>query len=202
MIRLTPVMEPICSSTGLSTSLSTTSGDAPGYTMPTVRNCGVTSGNSSVLSVSRANVPKITSVTMATTVISGRLMAKSEMIIGERPPTPARAVEPLVFAGVRRRAHFHGRFLRDTTRRAEQQRVPGLHARAHLDGLRRRIANPELDFCFLDDAVLEQHHERLETALVDGRDGNHRCVPNLARDVAVREQTAHEHTARDRQRHD
>src|SRR5215467_12405130 len=170
--------------------------------MPTVRNCGVTSGNSSVFSVNRANVPKITSVTMATTVISGRLMAKSEMIIGERPPTPAHAVEPLVFAGVRRRAHSYGCFLRDTARRAEQQRVPRLHPRAHFDGLRRRITNPELDFCFLDDAVPEQHHERLETALVDGRDRNHRRLPNLARDMAVREQTAHEHTPRVRERHD
>ena len=30
MMRFTPEIEPICSSTGLSTSLSTTSGDAPG----------------------------------------------------------------------------------------------------------------------------------------------------------------------------
>ena len=37
------------------------------------------SGNSSVLSFSSANKPKIASVTMATTVISGFLIAKSEM---------------------------------------------------------------------------------------------------------------------------
>ena len=49
--------------------------------MPTVRNCGVTSGNSSVLSLSSAKIPKITIATIATTVISGRLIAKSEMIM-------------------------------------------------------------------------------------------------------------------------
>src|SRR5215831_19683392 len=202
MIRFTPVMEPICSSTGLSTSLSTTSGDAPGYTMPTVRNSGFTSGNSSVFNVSSANVPKITSVSMATTVINGRLIAKSEIIIWREASDCGVRREPLVFAGVRRRAHFHGRLLRDTCRRAKQQRVPRLYPGAHLDGLRRRIANPKLDLCLLNDAVLEQHHVRLEPSLVHGRERDHRRIANFARHVAVREQTAHERAARVWQRHD
>ena len=37
--------------------------------MPTVRNGGATSGNSSVFSLSSANMPKMTSATIATTVI-------------------------------------------------------------------------------------------------------------------------------------
>ena len=55
------------------------SGDAPGYTIPTDTKGGATSGNSSVLSFSSAKMPKTASANIDTTVISGRLMAKSEM---------------------------------------------------------------------------------------------------------------------------
>src|SRR3954447_1607267 len=50
--------------------------------MPTVTTGGATSGNSSVLSFSSANSPNTTSVIMDTTVISGFLIAKSEMNMG------------------------------------------------------------------------------------------------------------------------
>jgi hypothetical protein len=46
---------------------------------PTVSHGGATSGNSSVLSFSSAKRPKMTSATIETMVISGRLIAKSEM---------------------------------------------------------------------------------------------------------------------------
>jgi hypothetical protein len=50
---------------------------------PTVNHGGATSGNSSVLSLKSANAPKMTSATIVTTVMSGRLIAKSEMSMGE-----------------------------------------------------------------------------------------------------------------------
>ena len=48
----------------------------------TVTKGGLTAGNSSVLSRARAKIPKTTSVSIATTVITGRRMAESEMIMG------------------------------------------------------------------------------------------------------------------------
>ena len=49
---------------------------------PTVSQGGATSGNSSVFSLSSANMPNSASATIATMVISGRLMAKSDMNMG------------------------------------------------------------------------------------------------------------------------
>src|SRR5690348_6621255 len=72
-------MEEICSSIGSRISFATPSGDAPGYGIPIVTTGGATSGNSSVLSLRSANSPNTTSVTMATMVMSGFLIAKSEM---------------------------------------------------------------------------------------------------------------------------
>src|SRR5260221_269696 len=60
-------------------SFSTRYGDASGYGMPTTTTGGATSGNSSVFSLSNANKPNTTSATIATTVMRGRLIAKSEM---------------------------------------------------------------------------------------------------------------------------
>src|SRR5205807_6713482 len=82
MTCFTPEMAWICSSTGSRTCFSTMSGDAPGYTIPTDTKGGATSGNSSVLSFSNAKMPKTASANIDTTVISGRLMAKSEMNMG------------------------------------------------------------------------------------------------------------------------
>src|SRR5437868_13846448 len=77
----TPLIDAISSSIGSRISFSTPSGDAPGYGMPTMTTGGATSGNSSVLSLSSANKPNTTSATIETTVISGRLIAKSDMNI-------------------------------------------------------------------------------------------------------------------------
>ena len=53
--------------------------------MPTVTNGGATSGNSSVLSLSSAKRPNTTSVSIATMVTSGFLIAKSEMNMWTSP---------------------------------------------------------------------------------------------------------------------
>ena len=84
LIDSTPEIDWIASSIGSRTSRSTCSGDAPGYTIVVTTTGGDTSGNSSVCSFSSETRPNPTSVSMDTTVISGRLMAKSEMNIGDR----------------------------------------------------------------------------------------------------------------------
>src|SRR2546423_832400 len=100
MTCFTPEMAWICSSTGSRTCFSTMSGEAPGYTMPTETKGGATSGNSSVLSFSSAKMPKTASANIDTTVISGRLMAKSEMNMGvayfECPTVIPRSEDSLV----------------------------------------------------------------------------------------------------------
>ena len=77
----TPLIEAICSSMGSRISFATPSGDAPGYGTATTTTGGATSGNSSVFSLSRANKPNTTNATIETTVMSGFLIAKSEMNI-------------------------------------------------------------------------------------------------------------------------
>ena len=79
LIRSTPLMPLIASSTRSSTSRSTTSGAAPGYGMATLMMGSATSGNSSVCNCAMENTPNTTSATIETTVTMGRLMAKSEM---------------------------------------------------------------------------------------------------------------------------
>ena len=78
-MRSTPEMPLTASSTRSSTSRSTTSGEAPGYGIATLMIGCCTSGNSSVSSCQSEKRPKTTSATIETMVISGRLMAKSEM---------------------------------------------------------------------------------------------------------------------------
>src|SRR3954467_391161 len=119
--------------------------------MPTVSQGGATSGNSSVLSFTSAKMPKMTIDTIATTVISGRLIAKSEMIIGSPMSLLARRI--------RGGAHLHRRLLRDTTRCSEQNRVARRHARFHLDRFGRPVANSQLHFGLRHHAVLDAHYE-------------------------------------------
>ena len=69
------------SSIGSRTSFSTTSGEPPGYTAATVTYGGATSGYSSVLRVISAKLPKITRASIATTVIVGRRIEKSDISI-------------------------------------------------------------------------------------------------------------------------
>ena len=77
----TPLIDAICSSIGSRISFSTPSGDAPGYGIATTTTGGETSGNSSVFNFNSANKPNTTSATIETTVMSGFLIAKSEMNI-------------------------------------------------------------------------------------------------------------------------
>src|SRR5439155_1208673 len=126
----------------------------------------------------------MTSATIATTVISGRLIAKSEMNMAM----------PSLFHVVRD-AHLHRGAGGNAASRAEQNRVARRQATADLHRLGRRVADPQVDLRFLHDAALDAHHERTQSALVDRRDRYDRCGARLARHVTVREQAADEHPA-------
>jgi hypothetical protein len=76
-----PEIPAMRSSRRSTTSRSTWSGDAPGYAMPTKTIGASMSGNSSVCSRMSAAMPNTTSAIIVTTVMIGRLMAKSEMNI-------------------------------------------------------------------------------------------------------------------------
>ena len=77
-------MPEILSSSRLTTSRSTTSGEAPGYAIAT-KTIGLSmAGNSSVSKRANAASPNTTSAIIVTTVMIGRLMAKSEMNMGRR----------------------------------------------------------------------------------------------------------------------
>src|SRR5687768_9870118 len=69
------------SSSRSTTSRSTWSGDAPGYTMPMKTTGASMSGNSSVWSRASAAMPNTASAIVTTTVMIGRRIAKSEMNI-------------------------------------------------------------------------------------------------------------------------
>src|SRR5438270_6830390 len=188
----TPLIDEICSSIGSRISFSTPSGDAPGYGMPTVTTGGATSGNSSVLSFSSANRPNTTSVTIETTVMSGFLIAKSEMNMGESREGLLRCLLP----GVGRRGDLHRGARRDPARCAEQQGVACRDAGRDLDRLRRLIADAEADLHLLDLAVLEAHHRRPQAALVHRAQRHHRRDTCLARHPPLGEQSTDERVPR------
>src|SRR5689334_10716923 len=125
---------------------------------PTVNHGGATSGNSSVLSFISANMPKITRATMLTTVISGRLIAKSEIIIGVVPSG--------LLLGVGRGGNLHRRAGREPARRTQQQRVAGDDAGLHFQRLGLIVAQTELDLDPLNLASLDAHDRRTDTTLV------------------------------------
>src|SRR3954451_16732195 len=75
----TPLIAESLSSIRVTTSRSTTSGDAPGYATPTNTIGCSKSGNSSVSSWSSETRPNTTSASIVTMVMIGRLIAKSEM---------------------------------------------------------------------------------------------------------------------------
>jgi hypothetical protein len=79
LIWSTPLMPEMASSIRSMTSRSTVSGEAPGYGIAMAITGGCTSGNSSVSSCVRATIPNTTSASIVTTVMTGRLMAKSDM---------------------------------------------------------------------------------------------------------------------------
>src|SRR4051812_25684195 len=195
---------------------------------PTVRNGGATSGNSSVFSLSSANNPKITIATIATTVIKGRLIAKSEIII-ERSQVSgpwSQVVSPVPYLvprvrwlvsrvpclvspvsrlppSIRRHgADFDWGFLGDAACGAEENGVARLHSAADLNRLRRGIANSQLHLGFLHHAVLDAHDERTEPTLVHRGDGQHRRAADFAGDMPVGKQPADEHTVFVRKRYD
>ena len=123
--------------------------------MPTVTNGGATSGNSSVLSLNSAKMPKTTSATIATTVMSGRLIAKSEMNmdrlwrrVGRRSCQRLRRIRgALTFTGV-----F------SEMPRAAPSRIVSPACNAAFESSTVSVAAsrmPELHFRLLHDAVLD-----------------------------------------------
>jgi hypothetical protein len=90
------------SSSRSTTSRSTCSGLAPGYGTPTNTMGALMSGNSSVSSRKSATSPNTASAIIVTTVMIGRLMAKSEMNMAAlehagavpRSSVPAAALSP------------------------------------------------------------------------------------------------------------
>src|SRR6267142_3383326 len=102
------------------------------------------SGNSSVCRRQSANNPNTTSATIVTTVIMGRLIAKSEIIIESAPLTAIRRRCRDPYGGSR--SYSHGR--------AHKQRVARLQARQYFDRLRRLVRQTDLYGNFLRLALL------------------------------------------------
>src|SRR3982751_1200300 len=111
------------------------------------------SGNSSVCSRHSANSPNTTSATIVTTVIIGRLIAKSEITIKSAP---------LWRATRRWRRDAHRSSGRNSLSGADQQRVAGGQSRQHFRGLRRLVANSDLHLNLLNFPALYPHHRRSE----------------------------------------
>ena len=119
-------------------------GRRAGIEMPTVSHGGATSGNSSVFSLSSANMPKTTSATIATTVIERRLIAKSEMNMWHCLPNGSMIRWLLLCVGAARDT-FTGVPPRCRAPRRGASCRPAATPARDLDRLRRRVANAELD---------------------------------------------------------
>ena len=170
----TPLMPEIASSIGSITSRSTVSGEAPGYGIATDTTGGDTSGNSSVLSLQSAKMPKTTSASIATTVTMGRWMAKSEMNM-----ETCAALRRLRYD--RRREQPVRRWLSPAPR--TRTGVPGVRpcaapttstspcgdAGRDLDAFGLIVAQPELDADALDLAVTQPHHPAVVAVVADRR---------------------------------
>src|ERR1044071_10244951 len=78
-MRSMPLIPAIASSSGSTTSRSTMSGEAPGYGTATTTTGASISGYSSVSSCVSATMRKTTSISIATTVRTGLVMAVSEI---------------------------------------------------------------------------------------------------------------------------
>src|SRR5687768_9877421 len=101
---------------------------------------GWTSGNSSVSSCSSAAMPNTTSASMATTVMTGRLIARSEMNM------------------LLRRPERHGGAWGDALRRAKQDDVSFVDARQDLDAFSASVSQSERDRDFFCLAGSDAHH--------------------------------------------
>ena len=77
--RLTPAMPATASSTGRVTSVSTSSGPAPGYTIDTLTNGKLTSGKRSMPRRVIETAPSTMKLTMTIVAKTGRLMDVSEI---------------------------------------------------------------------------------------------------------------------------
>ncbi len=79
--RLTPLMPATTSSIGLATSVSTSSGPAPGYTTVTLTKGKLTSGKRSMPSLVIETMPSTMKLMMTIVAKTGRLMEVSDIHI-------------------------------------------------------------------------------------------------------------------------
>src|SRR6267154_6462211 len=144
------------------------------------------SGNSSVCRRQSANSPNTTSATIVTTVIIGRLIAKSEIIIESAPPT-----------AVRWRTSRRCRDPNEGSRsyslgRAKKKRVARLYARQYLDRFRSLVSEADLYLNLFRLSLPHPHHGWNRSAHVDRGLRNYEAQLCCGGHPAVREQPADE----------
>src|SRR6266852_9895956 len=121
------------------------------------------SGNSSVCRRQSANNPNTTSATIVTTVIIGRLIAKSEMIIKSAPSTAVRCRSS-------RRCRDPNEGSRSYPQgRVKKKRVARLQARQYLDRLRSLVSQAYLYLNLFRLSLLHPHHGWNRSPHVDRR---------------------------------
>src|SRR3954463_11778311 len=139
------------------------------------------SGNSSVCSRHSANSPNTTSATIVTTVIIGRLIAKSEITIKSAPPWRTTH---------RWRRDAHRSSGRNSLSGADQQRVAGGQSRQYFRRLRRLVVDSDLHLNLLHLSALYPHHRGRRPAKIDRRRRNYEPGPRRRRHPAAGEQAA------------
>src|SRR6478672_9002873 len=159
---------------------------------PTDAYGGTTSGNSSVFSLKSATRPKTTSATIATTVTSGRLMAKSEM---NMTPTSLGLCGAIAHC-----AHADDGVRGEPLRSADEHRVAGRESLRDLHRLGAAVLQPERHRRLLGATVPDPRHRGHEVLLVHRARRDDQPVPGFARHVSLREESADEGVARVRDR--
>src|SRR5688500_7935573 len=150
---------------------------------------------------------------MVTTVMIGRLIAKSEfsMTFSRRGTRGRGTRDPGAGSWSRCRWRLVSRHSslvprlsslvtpypcncahRDPLRRPQQQRIARHHTAGDLVALPRLVVDTERDLDALDAAALHAHHRRAEAARVHGAPGNDHARPPLGRDAALGEEACHE----------
>src|SRR5438067_10726957 len=152
--------------------------------MPTVTTGGAMSGNSSVCSLSSAKIPNTTSASIDTTVMIGRLMAKSEMTMTDSSALDLRLG---CLRDVGGRIHTHRRRRADSLRGADEQRVTPGDARRDLQSFGLLITEAELHLASLRLPILEAQHPRPGAAHIHGRIRHHHRRLRSTRHAAVGE---------------
>src|SRR5215210_2409308 len=150
------------------------------------------SGNSSVCNRQSAKSPNTTNATIVTTVIMGRLMAKSEITMRSAPLGRLR---------VRRRrvddrcGHPHRCSRRDSLSGTGQQRVAGTQAGENFRRLQCLVVDADGYLHLLDLATLHPHNAGRGSAPIDRGAGHNQARSGRRGNPATREQSAYERSA-------